>query len=616
MFRNRAPLLSFLLLCISSGVLACGDHEHGKRALPSSPLTSPSRPLEWGDINILHTTDTHGWLLGHQKASFPEPNYSGDFGDFSSFVSHMKTIALEKDVDLLLVDSGDIHDGTGLTDGYPPGGINAHDASSLSTKFLMQLPYDVMAIGNHELYTYANTLDMHTNFAPQLKGRYLSSNANITVPDKHGKPISVPVGERFAKFRTRKGRRITAFGVLFDFTGNDKNTTTQRVSEMVKEKWFRYAIMEEPDVFLLVGHMPVSEDNWPLVVNAIRAVHPTTPIMTFGGHSHIRDCIQYDGHSMGIQSGRYMETIGWMSAKLSIKQEKNTTFSRRYLDPNRVTYEYHAGRSGAKFDTYMGKKITRGLKALAQRFNLDFLFGTTPRDYTLSQAPYPSENSLHSLYIEEATPGALSINNTRADIPRLLISNSGLLRFDVYSGPFTKNDQLSASPFADRWLYIPNVKLSVANQVLNSLNQVGEEHRRSLEEEEERAKELYAKGEIDAKFKSWLEEMDKRNGPERRAAGNLTLGYVTEDSCPGTGDDTLHAPLPYHRVPDFIQSRAPDISPDSPIDLIFVDFIEKQLVGILNRLQTDRAYASSDVQEYSKILTNEVLGVYAQGAWN
>ncbi|KAF4563090.1 hypothetical protein EYR40_007191 [Pleurotus pulmonarius] len=498
----------------------------------------------------------------------------------------------------------------------------------------MQLPYDVMAIGNHELYTYANTLDMHTNFAPQLKGRYLSSNANITVPDKHGKPISVPVGgkpkyfisnskrltpslvlERFAKFRTRKGRRVTAFGVLFDFTGNDKNTTTQRVAEMVKEKWFRYAIMEEPDVFLLVGHMPVSEDNWPLVVNAIRAVHPTTPIMTFGGHSHIRDCIQYDGHSMAIQSGRYMETLGWMSAKLSAKQEKNTTFSRRYLDPNRVTYEYHTGRSGAKFDTYMGKKITRGLKALAQRFSLDFLFGTTPRDYTLSQAPYPSENSLHSLYIEEATPGALSINNTRADIPRILISNSGLLRFDVYSGPFTKNDQLSAAPFADRWLYIPDVKLSVATQVLNSLNQVGEEHRRSLEEEE-RAKELYAKGDIDAKFKAWLEEMDKRNGPERRAAGNLTLGYVTEDSCPGAGDDTLHAPLPYNQVPDFIQSRAPAVSPDTPIDLIFVDFIEKQLVGILNRLQTDKAYAASDVQEYSKILTNEVLGVYAQAAWN
>lgn len=38
-------------------------------------VTPPSRPLQWGDINIIHTTDTHGWLLGHQKTSFPEPNY-------------------------------------------------------------------------------------------------------------------------------------------------------------------------------------------------------------------------------------------------------------------------------------------------------------------------------------------------------------------------------------------------------------------------------------------------------------------------------------------------------------------------------------------------------------
>lgn len=45
------------------------------RLVPSSPLTPPSRPLQWGDVNIIHTTDTHGWLLGHQKHAFPEPNY-------------------------------------------------------------------------------------------------------------------------------------------------------------------------------------------------------------------------------------------------------------------------------------------------------------------------------------------------------------------------------------------------------------------------------------------------------------------------------------------------------------------------------------------------------------
>ena len=51
------------------------EHAHAKRAYPSTQLTPPSRPLVWGEVNVIHTTDSHGWLLGHQKTSFPEPNY-------------------------------------------------------------------------------------------------------------------------------------------------------------------------------------------------------------------------------------------------------------------------------------------------------------------------------------------------------------------------------------------------------------------------------------------------------------------------------------------------------------------------------------------------------------
>ena len=50
-----------------------------------------------------------------------------------------------------------------------------------------------------------------------------------------------------------RGRKVTSLGVLFDFTGNDKNTTVQKVDDMVKEEWFAEAIKEEPDFFLLVG---------------------------------------------------------------------------------------------------------------------------------------------------------------------------------------------------------------------------------------------------------------------------------------------------------------------------------------------------------------------------
>ncbi|KAF8058688.1 Metallo-dependent phosphatase-like protein [Lyophyllum atratum] len=604
-------------LSVFALVRACGDgHNHGHalhRRASSAPITPPSRPLEWGDINIIHTTDSHGWLLGHQKTSSPEPNYSGDFGDFASFVAHMKEIAIKRDVDLLLVDSGDLHDGTGLVDGFPPGGVDAHDAN----KFFTQLPYDVLAIGNHELYVYANALDMHQNFAPKYNGRYLSSNANITVPDKDGNPVSVPVGSRFAKFKTRKGRKVTSLGVLFDFAGNDKNTTVQKVADMVKEQWFAEAIQEEPDLFLLAGHMPVARDNWPLVFDAIRKVHPTTPIMILGGHTHIRDCVQLDGRSMSLESGRYMETLGWMTAKLDHgKSNKNITFTRRYLDPNRVTYEYHTGRKGSNFDTDKGTSITSGVKALAKKFNLDFLFGTAPHDFTLNQAPYPSENSLLSLFIEEAVPTALAINNTRASIPNLFIINSGSQRFDIYSGAFTKNDQLTVSPFADAFLYIPGVTLADAKEVLATLNHAGAENRRSLEALEGRDAELYGLGYVDKRYREWLQEMDRRNGMEKRAAANQTLGYVTQDSCPGVGDDTAHAPLAFNPVPDFVASKPPNVSDDTTIDLVFVDFIESQLLSILNSVQNVKTYTKADVTQYSPVLTNQALGIYAQAAWN
>lgn len=119
-----------------------------------------------------------------------------------------------------------------------------------------------------------------------------------------------------------------------------------------------------------------------------------------------------------------------------------------------------------------------------------------------------------------------------------MITNSGSQRFDIYGGSFTKNDQLTASPFADAFLYILEVKLSVATGVLDALNNAGFENRRSLATLEEREEALYGLGYVDKRYMEWLQEMDRRSGPERRAAANHTLGYVTHDvSAP-----VLHLP--------------------------------------------------------------------------
>ena len=81
----------------------------------------PLRSLTTGEYHF-----ALGWLCSANQA---ECNISGDLGDFASFVTHMRQIALKKDVDLLLVDTGDLHDGTGLSDGFPPGDSDGHDVS-------------------------------------------------------------------------------------------------------------------------------------------------------------------------------------------------------------------------------------------------------------------------------------------------------------------------------------------------------------------------------------------------------------------------------------------------------------------------------------------------------
>lgn len=86
-------------------------------------------------------------------------------------------------------------------------------------------------------------------------------------------------------------------------------------------------------------------------------------------------------------------------------------------------------------------------------------------------------------------------------------------------------------------------------------------------------------------------------------------------SCPGVGDDTLHAPLPFNPTPNFIGSIPPNVTDNTPIDLVFVDFIESELLSILNKVQSVKNYTTTDVQSYSPILANAVLGYYAQAAW-
>jgi len=308
-----------------------------------------------------------------------------------------------------------------------------------------------------------------------------------------------------------------------------------------------------------------------------------------------------------------------MSANLTVKSDSNITFTRRYLDSNRVTFEYHTGRSNNTFDTSEGQEITKGLNQLAKQFDLTFLYGTAPQDYTLSRDPYPSNGSLLSLLATEVLPVALSVNNTRASIPRLIFVPTGTLRYDIFKGPFDKNDQFTILPRTNAFMFVSNVTLNIAQQVFTQINgDSGTASRREFINQQDT--DWYGRGFVDRIYNAWLRDMWVRlEGQEgKRNTQDLTPGLVTKDSCPGVGDDIPHTPLPFFDTPDYAASDPPvDVNPDVPIiDFVFADFVQDMVLSTLNSVQNTTTYTDTDVGLYSPLLLKDVLGVYAEQAWN
>ena len=67
------------------------------------------------------------------------------------------------------------------------------------------------------------------------------------------------------------------------------------------------------DVFVVVGHVGLRMPEIRILFEAIRAERWFTPIVFLAGHAHVRDARSLDARAFGMASGRYFETIGWLS---------------------------------------------------------------------------------------------------------------------------------------------------------------------------------------------------------------------------------------------------------------------------------------------------------------
>lgn len=171
---------------------------------------------------------------------------------------------------------------------------------------------------------------------------------------------------------------------------------------MVKQDWFVDAIntSEPVDLFLLIGHNiarpSTGGSTFGLVYDAIRSVHSSVPIQIFGGHSHIRDFAVVDQQTTALEAGRYCETLGWFSMSgfdtsnsgytgvtnphgvpNPTRKATNTStapfvYSRRYLDWNRYTFEYHAigKQDDAAFDYHSGLRVADEITSYREQLKL------------------------------------------------------------------------------------------------------------------------------------------------------------------------------------------------------------------------------------------------------
>lgn len=129
-------------------------------------------------------------------------------------------------------------------------------------------------------------------------------------------------------------------------------------------------------------------------------------------------------------------TTSTATAPTSSSSTSNLVYSRRYLDWNRSTFEYHAvGSQESTFDYHSGQRVTAEITQDRKQLNLTALYGCAPETYCQSCKPFGADGNIFGLL--QTALAATVVNESRADVPRLIIINTGSVRFDLVKGPFT-----------------------------------------------------------------------------------------------------------------------------------------------------------------------------------
>ncbi|KAA6382276.1 MAG: putative 5' nucleotidase family protein [Streblomastix strix] len=415
------------------------------------------------DFTLLHTTDIHGWIGGHEH----QLDLDADLGDLYNLIYHMKTDQTSDKI------------GTGLSDGTPIQGEFIFEE-------VKKLPYDGLCIGNHELGTKEEINYIADNFTPYWNGTFVS--ANVEHKDK-----SKNLADKFFSLPLPKGQgRVVILGFLYNMSNAASNVIVHTVSETLKQPFMDEALKDgekEQKIRLVVAlcHIATPDDEVLQIRAAVRQKLPNVPLVLLTAHSHQERIKDYgsdkeilDPFSYAMESGCYSHKVGQLLVKIDDQTDNSDTlpsFTHKFVTASKIQLQKLAGFiDGQKkldsgdiiyWDTPTSKQIQADIANKYEQLNLSLKLGCSP--FHFKRRPNSTEikegKGLYQLVIDKIIKNKGSfrqwINNQQSKsnninkrsrindvvVPTVAVLGKSSLRYDIYEGRLTSNDIFTVDPF-------------------------------------------------------------------------------------------------------------------------------------------------------------------------
>ena len=288
-------------------------------------------------LTILHTNDTHGHLLPYSYPDTYDPSAAHRPAEIAPQhrrrgppATLVNRVRQEKDHATLLIDAGDICDGTPFSTEY-------HGDADMAV--MNALGYDVACPGNHE---YSNALPQVRKLIAAAKFPLVSANSTVKAD---GQLLYQPY-----VIKNIGGAKIAFLGLLT----YDARTYNAAKNDLVMEEPIETAkrlvpeLRKQADLVIAVTHIGVDEDI------KLAAIVPGIDVIV-GGHSHtllpepllVPHPFDVSAHSVRgtviVQDFQWAGTLGRLD--LTLHRDDGRSLARRQIQRQAAARRIrHAGR--------------------------------------------------------------------------------------------------------------------------------------------------------------------------------------------------------------------------------------------------------------------------------